>query len=160
MARFLFFDLKNNQKIMLAIRKNTLSPFDRTFENFVKDFFNDEDTFNFPTFKNSTIGSTNVKELDDKFVLDLQVPGYKKDNIDINLEDGYLTIKGNLEEKLEENETIHRSEFKKSSFSRTFILPENVNENEIEAIVNDGILTISLNKQEEVKKESKRIEIK
>jgi HSP20 family protein len=141
-------------------KKTGLDPFEKTFNSMVNEFFNDENIFNF-SLKNSNVGYTNIKDLEDKYILELQVPGFTKDDIEINLNDNNtLTINGNIEKENEENDNFYRREFKKSTFSRSFILPDNVNIDDIEAKTENGILNISLNKKEEIKKESKRIEIK
>jgi HSP20 family protein len=80
----------------------------------------------------------------------------------INLENDILTISSEIEDKKEEtNAGYHRREFRKSSFSRSFSVPKNVNRDEISASMTDGILIVSLPKiKEEEKKSSLKITIK
>lgn len=104
--------------------------------------------------------SINVKETDTLHQIQLSAPGYKKENFKIDIDGNLLTISNEFkEEKSEENETWTRKEFKKSSFSRSFVLPRNLNTDEISAKYEDGILYIDVPKIEK-KIKSKTIDIK
>jgi len=135
---------------MNLIKRNNytgLNPFDYNFNSLVDRFFNDDDVLSYPTTfekRYTNLGSVNVKELDDKIVLDFQVPGFNKNDIDISVEGNRLNICGNIEETSEENENYYRKEFKKTSFERSFIIPENVNMDDITATSKNGILTIEI----------------
>lgn len=95
----------------------------------------------------------NVMETDKEFNLEVLAPGYDKKNFDIQVENGVITISNKIEEestKSEENYT--RREFYRSSFSRSFKLPKNVNTEDIKASYNDGVLILTVPKSEIVKK--------
>lgn len=100
-----------------------------------------------------------ITETDDAFNITAEVPGIKREDVKINIEDHILSISGEKnQEKEEKGETFHRTERFYGSFNRSFSLPKNVNEDKIEAVFKDGLLTLTIPKTE-VKK-TKAIEIK
>ena len=104
---------------------------------------------------------TDIKECGDNYVLETEVPGYKKEEISIDFEDGYITIaaKKEREEKScnKEKDCIKylRRERYFGNCQRKFYVGE-INENDIKASFMDGILTLSFPKESK-KKETKRI---
>jgi len=135
-----------------------------TFKNLIENFFESEfPTFGttFSRFIGSTIPSANIKETEENFQIELGIPGIKKEDIKIDLEDDVLTISSEQkEEKTEEKDNYTRREFNYSSFSRSFQLPEIVDTEKISASYKDGILNIVIPKKDSViKKAQKRIEI-
>ena len=90
-----------------------------------------------------------IREEDNAYVLDAEVPGLAADDIKLNIEKNVLTIHG--ERKSEEEETskrYRRVERRYGSFSRSFALPETVDAEAIEAKLADGVLTLTLPKRE------------
>ncbi|RME14773.1 MAG: Hsp20/alpha crystallin family protein, partial [Bacteroidetes bacterium] len=82
----------------------------------------------------STIPSANIKESEDKFEVELGIPGVKKEDIKIDLENDVLTISSEQkEEKSEEKDNYTRREFNYSAFSRSFTLPDIVDTDKITA---------------------------
>ena len=130
----------------MLIKKNHntgLNPFDWTFNTFAKRFFEDSDIFNL----NESNNACNIKESDEKYTIELQVPGFNKENIEINVDNNVVKISGKHDEEFENsNENVWKREFKKSSFSRSFQLPNDVNVDEINAFTKDGILILDINK--------------
>lgn len=93
---------------------------------------------------------TDLVEKDNAFHLRLDVPGMTKDDININLQNGTLTVSGErTSERTEEGEEYVRVERAFGTFHRTFRLPEAVDEENIEAAYEDGVLTINVPKTEE-----------
>lgn len=93
---------------------------------------------------------TDLVEKDNAFHLRLDVPGMTKDDISINLQNGTLTVSGErTSERTEEGEEYVRVERAFGTFHRTFRLPEAVDEENIEAAYEDGVLTINVPKTEE-----------
>lgn len=128
------------------------SPFSSIFEN----FFNDD---LFVREHASFVPSVNVSEEKDKFNIELSAPGFNKEDFKLEVEKGVLSISGKhqtAKETAEKNYT--RKEFNYGSFQRSFTLPENVNEENITAKYENGILKVELNKKEkEVEKTAKQI---
>lgn len=108
-----------------------------------------------------TTPSVNVVEAGDGFRIELAAPGLKKEDFEVNVENGALRISaGKKEESEQEEGKFTRREFNYASFERTFQLPETVAAEKIEAKYNDGILTISIPKVAEAKAEAKTIQVK
>lgn len=102
--------------------------------------------------------SVNIKEREKDFKIDLAVPGMEKKDFSIEVENGLLTVKGERrEEKTEETDKITRREFHYGSFRRSFTLPENANAEAINASYRDGILSLTVAKQEDPKSNSKKL---
>jgi len=138
---------------MSLVRFKKNSP---VFNPFFDDFFGSE---LLESRNHRNVPSANVKEKDDKFEIELAVPGFDKEQVKVELNDKVLTISSEREEHNEEKEEKYsRREFRYSSFSRSFRLPENIQEGEIKANFKNGILTIEVPKAIEVKK-VKSIEI-
>ena len=96
--------------------------------------------------------SLDVSETDTAIEVKIDIPGVKSDEIDIQLNGNSLTVSGeHKEEKEEKGKTYHRVERRSGSFSRTLPLPCPVEEDEVVAEYNDGVLTITLPKTEEAK---------
>lgn len=119
---------------------------------FFDEFFNDSFFDEFFNDSFSRFPAVNVIEDEQKFNLELSVPGFKKEDFKINLENNVITISGEFSEnnvKKEKNYT--KREFTHRNFSRSFNLPENANIDEITASYENGILNIVIPKTNVVK---------
>ena len=96
---------------------------------------------------------TDVKELDDHFEVDIDLPGFKKDEVSAQLKDGYLTIsatKGlDKDEKDKKTGKYIRQERYAGSMSRSFYVGEDISQDEIKAKYENGILQLTIPKKEE-----------
>ncbi len=129
-----------------------------TFNSLIDRFFNDSFLSNENNV--SFTPQVDIAETDKSFELQFALPGLKKEDISIDLEDNTLTVAGERkfqEEKKEKN--FHSVETRYGSFKRSFKLPDNVAADKVEAGYKDGILTIQLPK-DETKKAVKTISIK
>lgn len=99
-----------------------------------------------------------VYENPDKFVVRVELPGMKKDELEISLHENSLTVAGERRKESSQSAEPSRSERYFGRFQRTFALPKAVQENKIEATYKDGILTVTLPKAEESK--PKKIQVK
>ena len=127
--------------------------------NWLDDIFNRDlpsvFTSNFNT--GITLPKVNIKETADAFMVEMAVPGLKKSDFHLNLDNQVLSISTEAKEENEyKEENYTRREFGYSSFKRTFNLPESVNDEEINANYNDGILSVLLPKKEEAKQKPAR----
>lgn len=105
-----------------------------------------------------TLPPVNVKETEDDYLLELAVPGLKKDEFKVEINDGILTIEAERKVENEESkEGYTRREFSFTNFTRRFTLPETADETNISAIYTDGILTVTLPKKEEAKPQPARL---
>jgi len=90
---------------------------------------------------------TDLAETDDAYTLRVDVPGMTKEDISINLQNDTLTISGErLSERTEESEEYVRVERAFGNFHRTFTLPDAVDQENIEATYENGVLTINIPK--------------
>jgi len=102
--------------------------------------------------------AADIYEEENSFVIKTDLPGLTREDIELDLKDGILTIKGKRKsEKEEKKENYYRKERSFGSFSRSFSLSETVNQDEIKAEFKNGVLRVELPKKEEVK--PKQIEI-
>ena len=93
-----------------------------------------------------------VYEDEHKIVLKLEVPGMKESDLDIQLENNQLTVKGERKfEKEEKEENFHRIERRYGSFYRSFTIPNTVNADSVKASYEAGVLSIQLDKRAEAK---------
>lgn len=119
----------------------------------------------FPTRPASENGDNTVwtprmdlTETDDAYQIHLDLPGMKKEDLEINFEDGTLSVSGERRaEQSSDNRRWVRVERSYGRFFRSFTLPQAVNVEQIEARFEDGVLNITVPKTEEVK--PRRIEI-
>lgn len=129
--------------------------FGKRFSDIMDEFFNDAVT----TRRNSFAPSIDISETEKQYVIDVEVPGMNKKDINLNVENNTLTISGERKfEKEEDNKQYHRVETHYGSFSRSFSLPENADYDSIKASYTNGILTITVDKSEKSLK--KQIDIK
>lgn len=131
-----------------------------TWSNWLDDIFTRElpsvFTSNFNT--GITLPKVNIRETTDDFMVEMAVPGLKKSDFHIDLDNQLLSISTEMKEENEhKDENFTRREFGYSSFKRTFTLPESVNDDKINATYRDGILSILLPKKEEAKQKPARI---
>lgn len=129
----------------------------RSLTDFMDDFFGD-DFFPVRNLRHDTF-KVDVKEMDDSFIIEADMPGIKKEEIQIDYQDGLMSISINHDETTEEEKEsyVHR-ERKRCSMTRNLNLGE-LDFEKIEASLKDGILTIKAPKSEIIE-HKKRIEIK
>ncbi len=133
----------------------------RSYRPFYMSNLLDDDFF--PVFqnRNNSKPAVNIREDEKNYVLDLAIPGIDKKDLKIDMHEDVLTISSEKKtENEQETDGYKRREFSYSSFCRSFYIPENVNTDNIAASYKDGILSVTLPKQEEEKnKKAKEITI-
>jgi HSP20 family protein len=141
----------------LVKRNNNANPLERFFSDF---FENDPFSGNWLAHKTDATPRVNIKENDKDFEIELAAPGMDKNDFQLSVENDRLVICAEKQkENKEERDNYTRREFSYSSFTRSFNLPENVDENKISANYKDGVLHLSIPKTEHAAK-LKRKEIK
>lgn len=106
----------------------------------------------------STFPPVNIQETETGFELELSVPGRKKEDFNVEIDEHILTITSEAKKEEEvKGENYTRKEFSYSSFKRAFTLPETVNEEGIKASYENGILSFTLPKKEEALPKPKRL---
>lgn len=122
------------------------------FEDFFKPW---NDWFSSPWKGMLNVPAVNIEENEKEYRVSLAVPGMKKDDFKIDVDGNLITVSTEKEEtKEEQDKQFARREYNYSSFSRCFTLPEEVDRNQIVARYENGLLTLSLPRKEEMKKVS------
>lgn len=145
---------------MLLVRRNNDL-------NWLNNWF-DDNFFNTPVMAQTTTTApaVNVKEDNKQYVMEVAVPGLKKEQVNMSIDkDGYLTLSiENKNEQKDENKKEHylRREFSYTSYRQSYALPDNVDADKIAANVADGVLKVVLPKVEkkDEKEDVKHIEVK
>lgn len=124
-----------------------------------------DDIFKDPFFNNNENGlmKTDIKENDDSYSIVVDLPGYSKDNIKVEVEDGYLTIHATINN---ENEETKKGKFVRreryfGECSRSFYVGDSVETTDVKAAFKNGILSLEIPKKEDKKEipEKKYVEI-
>jgi HSP20 family protein len=130
----------------------------KVFPSLMNEFFNDDLRMNVIN-NNHSVPSVNSIENDNSFEIDLAVPGMKKDDFTIQLNDKVLVISSENTNSVENN-SMSLNEFNYSSFQRSFIVPETVELDKIRANYKNGILKVKLpKKKDSIKKPNRVIDI-
>ncbi|MGM0479707.1 MAG: Hsp20/alpha crystallin family protein [Bacteroidota bacterium] len=139
---------------MEIIRKNN-----RVLPSFFSDV--ERDFFGSPEMEQLTNVAVNVKENKNEFVIEMAVPGFKKEDLQLHIDGDRLTVEAEMNDQIEEEKDRYtRREFKYGTFKRTFTLPKETDVEKIEATCNNGVVEINIPKPEAQKKTVKRIELK
>lgn len=142
---------------------------------FNENLFDDLMDFTFPTLHGMSdvdrklygkhaahVMRTDIHERDDGYEIDIDLPGFKKDEITLNLENGYLTVgasKGLDKEEKDEHRRVIRQERYTGAMQRSFFVGRNISEDEIKAKFEDGVLKLTVPKSEAKLPEKKTIMI-
>jgi HSP20 family protein len=122
-------------------RKNDV--FDKFLSTFERDFFDTPNTEKFWS------PHAEIRELEDKFLVSLDVPGVKKEEVHVEINDNTLVISGERKfEKTSDDDGYHRTEKRYGSFKRAFTLPSSVDKERSTASYEDGVLEIELAKSQ------------
>lgn len=126
-----------------------------------KSFF--EDFFNDPFFRGTFLPTTGIKadirENEKEYVLDVEIPGVKKEDIKLELRDDVLTVSVDQNEEVkEERGNYIRRERRYGSFSRSFYV-ENIRHEDVKAKYTNGILIVTLPKDKDIKRNTHKIDI-
>lgn len=148
--------------------ENPFVSFRREMDRLFDDFFTAK---TFPSLRSmtdfSTIADTgdlmphvDVREEDHKIMVTAELPGMKEKDVELTLNDGVLTLKGEKKsETREEKDNVRMSERRYGSFMRSFRLPKSVDDGAVEARFEDGVLTVMIPKRAETLPEEKKIKI-
>lgn len=101
-----------------------------------------------------------VKETDKAVVISAELPGLNDQDVDVELRDGVLVIKGEKKVETEKDEdNFHLTERRYGSFQRSFRVPESVDDAKVQAAFENGVLTVTLPKRTEAVKPAKKIKV-
>lgn len=108
--------------------------------------------------KSAWTPAVDIFETEDAFRLELEIPAVAPDSVNVALEDGVLTVSGERPLPEQEGEVRYRRERRYGAFSRSFRLPETVDDESINAVAKDGVLTLTIAKRAQAT--AKRIEVR
>lgn len=109
----------------------------------------------------SRVPAVNVAETSEAYLVELAAPGLDKSDFKINVDGDVLTVSGEKRtESADEDKKYSKREYSYTSFTRSFTLPESIDNGKIAATYEDGILKLEIGKKEEAKAVSKLIEVK
>jgi HSP20 family protein len=142
---------------MTLVKFNNQQP--RTFNNIFQDLLNEFPVVNGKDW-NSNVPPVNIVETNDAYHLELSVPGRNKEDFNVNVEKGLLTISFEKKEAAK-NEDVKsvRKEFTYQSFQRSFSLDDKIEAEKIQAKYENGLLKFLLPKKEQAKDTTKQISI-
>ena len=142
-------------------RDSFLTPFDKMFDTMVETQFPDiVKQVGVKPYGNTAYPKVNVYEYDDKIGIVAEIPGLNKKQLNVDVEDGILTISGDKHSAFEsDGAKILRKELKESSFRRSFELGELLDGDNISANFKDGILSVSVPKVEPEKPKKHTVKI-
>jgi len=131
-------------------------------QRWLDDFWPGDKLFGDRSFTKDLFPAVNVKDKETTYEIELTAPGLKKEDFKIHVEHGVLSISSeSKKEEEEKNENFTRKEFSYSAFSRSFRLPDNVKEEDVQAKYENGLLKLTLNKKQvEAAPTKKQIEVK
>ena len=108
-----------------------------------------------------TVPAIDVAEKDGAYEITAELPGIDEKNVEVTLADGVLSIRGDKADERDEKHKDYRlSERRYGSFERSFLLPDDIDTDKIQASFKKGVLTLSLPRQVGVKQPTKKIAIK
>jgi len=104
--------------------------------------------------------SVDISETDSAYLIKGEIPGVKKEDVKVTIQDGMLTIQGERrQEKEEKGKKFHRIECSYGSFARSFRVPSDADENSVKAEFKDGMLNVTLAKSEKAKPKSVNVSV-
>ena len=142
-------------------RDTFLTPFDKMFDAMVESQFPEiVKQVGVKPYGNTAYPKVNVYEYDDKIGIVAEIPGLNKKQLNVDVEDGVLTISGDKHSTFEDDGAkVIRRELKQSSFKRSFELGEMLDGDKIAANFKDGVLSVSIPKVEPEKPKKTYVKI-
>ena len=136
---------------------------DKDIERFLNplntDFFGNS-FFDFLPSKQNQFPKVDIAETENNFLITAELPGIDEKNVDVTLDDGILTIKGEKKTEIEDKQSeFYSRERSYGEFQRSFEVPSTIDQNKIDASFTNGVLTVKMPKTPEAKKEVKKIPI-
>ena len=134
--------------------RNILNDFDLMIDNIFNDGWN---LHTVPI--NNAHPAVDIKQSENEYTIIADLPGFDKSNINLSIDEGYLTIKANEEKVSDSNGRYMLKERSMRNYSRTFSLPDNALDSKVSAKYTNGTLSITIPKSKEIDKNVKQIKI-
>ncbi len=140
---------------------SALIRYQNPISSLLDEFFNDSFSLTGRDVSGTTWPNVDIAEQESSYVLRADLPGMKKNDIKVEVENGVLTISGEKrDERSTERDRYSHYERSYGRFSRTFYLPEHVDQNGIEARYTDGVLELEMKKAEKAKPRAIEVKVK
>ena len=154
---------QNNPLSRAIHRDEFLTPFDQIFDEFFKanvPSFTQE--FGIDFFEKGSYPRVDVIDFDDKVIIEAEVPGLTKSDVNVEVQQNVLTVSGVKSKNVTDTEggKYIRRELKRSNFRRSFTLGENIEKDTVSATFENGILQITLNKVKPAVSQVRKVTIK
>jgi len=148
---------------MSIVRWEPFAEMDSLFNRLMPTLFNQR----WPSRPGSSNGGTfewapsaNISETDKEYLIRAELPAVRKEDVKVTVDEGMITIEGERKQQKEDkNEKMHRIESFYGHFTRSFSLPESVDQNAIRCDSKDGVLTVHIPKVQSPKQEPKHIKV-
>jgi HSP20 family protein len=147
---------------VLTNRDNFIGTFDKMFDDMTRNSFPELfEHLGVEPFGKAAYPKVNVISNDTSVLIEAELAGYKKDEIDISVQDGVLTISGKASQSTEQTDNVVYllRELKRSAFSRSFKVGDQLDASDVDAKFNNGLLTITIQKLTK-EPETKKVTIK
>jgi HSP20 family protein len=139
-----------------TLKKNELP----SIMNWMDDFWNSDRFFGDRLVSKDLFPAVNVKDRESSYEIELTAPGLRKEDFNIHIENGVLSISSeSSKEEEEKNEKFTRKEFQYNAFSRSFSLPDNAKEDDLKALYENGLLKVTIAKKQIESPKRKQIEV-
>ena len=141
-------------KNLITSRNSLFDPFFDDFFGFTRPFYNSE---------MSNIMKTDVEETDEKYLISMELAGFKKEDVSVELKNGYLTVSATHSEEDKEADKKKKYVRRERSFTscrRTFYVGDKITDSDIDASFENGVLSIGVTKVPDKIPENKKILIK
>lgn len=147
--------------------KAAASPFDlfnRDLDDLFSDYFSNDflpSRFVDATQSYPGLARLNISETEEAIEISVDLPGMDEDNIDVSLADGVLTIQGERHDETKDDEkNFHRVERSYGAFCRQIAMPATIDEENVEAKFEKGVLSVTCKKSAKAKEQKKKISVK
>ena len=147
--------IKKPETFISSLNDDISSILHRSFDNLFPEYLFQKET-------NGMAMPVDIKEFDDKFELKVELPGIKKEDIDIDINKSYIKIEAKKESEKEEEDKkkkYHKSEFRYGHYSRTLYFPHEVSVEASKAQLKNGILHLTLPKMKKEEGKTNKIKI-
>ncbi|MBM4327310.1 MAG: Hsp20/alpha crystallin family protein [Deltaproteobacteria bacterium] len=142
-------------------REHSLATLRREMDDLFDSFFGSDWFLSGPYSGRKFVPAFDISETENEFVVKAELPGVDTKEVQVNLTGNVVTVSGEKKEEREQkSESVHRVERAYGSFTRSFTIPGDIQEDKAEASYKDGVLTLKLPKAESSKKKTIKIELK
>ncbi|MEJ6980391.1 Hsp20/alpha crystallin family protein [Pedobacter sp. P351] len=130
-----------------------------SIRSLMEDFWTSENLLD-RAFRRDVLPAVNIKENEGNFEIEVAAPGFQKQDFKVDIQNGVLNISAETsEESTEDKDNYTRKEFSYSSFNRSFSLPKNIKEENVQARYENGVLKLKLEKSQKDEPQKKSISI-